>query len=144
MNKNKMCGLCIVNDNKVLFVNKDSKLSFPVVKYTTYKYTDVLSKYGLKSITVDQDLGVYPIGEELEVSIFGLLTDVYDESKYNALLNDDSMMFIDINMVEDYLDTHISLDEYRNEVDQMIIGSINNLRGIKEVPKQKKLVLTEE
>lgn len=144
MNKNKMCGLCIVKDNKVLFVNKDSKLSFPIVGYTTYKYTDVLSKYGLKSITVDQDLGVYQVGEELEVTVFGLLTDVYDESKYNALLNDDSMMFIDINMVEDYLGTHISLEEYRNEVDQMIIGSINNLRGIKEVPKQKKLVLTEE
>lgn len=144
MEKEHICGLCIVNDNKVLFVNKENKLSFPVVSYNTYKYTDSLQNYGLNQIEISKNLGTYEIGENFQVEVFSFITEVKDEKKYKQLLDDENMLFIDINMIEDFLASHITLDTSRNQVDQMILKSINAFRGVEEVPKQMKLVLTEE
>ena len=136
------CGLFIVKDNKVLFVNKDNQLSFPVVTYTDYRYTNILHNYGLKAKEPSKNLGVYKVGDQFQFEVFGIDTEVKDENEYNSLLKNSSISFIDMNAVEEYLCTNITLDEHRNQNDQMIIKSINVFKGIKEEPKQMKLVLT--
>ncbi len=141
MKKDCVYGLCIVKDNKVLFVNENNKLSFPVVSSTKYRYTDVLHNYGLKALETFKDLGVYTVGNDFQCEVVGMNAEIADEKQFDSLLHDSSMVFIDMNMVEDYLCTNITLDEHRNQIDQMIVSSINKFRGIEEKPKKMQLVV---
>ncbi len=144
MKNEHICGLCIVQDNRVLFVKKDNRLSFPVVSYLHYTCADAIHSYGLKTIGTSKKLGIYTMDEHLKIEVFGMATEIEDYEKYQNLLSQENMLFMDIDEIEDYLCRNITLDDYRNQVDRMITNSIHQFREIEEGPKQMKLVITEK